>query len=272
MALVWIVCGSHRGVGKTRVSQALASVLPGAAAAKLGCSRNQIDKPGNYFRDPKTLRAFIGKSQDRPHLILEANRFDIRRLGDIVIFLDGRPGDRKPRADAAKLRAAAHIRITPDAFEKRRSGDRRSDPRAWPGILASWIEDPGLRRAVCRIFEDQARHLAEPRVSVRTKTWFVHNGMRVFGLGVYRLMSEIDRCGSLKEAAMRSGISYRYAWGLLKAAESAWGRRLVDRDPSGSCLTEDGQRILRVFDKVNRDVERFADQCFKAHGAAVKLP
>ncbi|MEW6742235.1 MAG: LysR family transcriptional regulator [Planctomycetota bacterium] len=286
MALVWIVCGAGKGVGKTRVAQSLRGVLPGAVCAKLGCARAKLDKPTHYFRDPATLRAFLEEHRDRPHVILEVNRWDVRRLGDIVIFIEGRPGRRSVRSDVAKLRAAAHIVIKPapdtgGAGSKALPGrpEERVRPArsprvgggataAWNHVLRKWLPDRRLRRAVCAVFADQQRHLSHPRLEVRTKVWFVHGGKQVFGLGLYQLLREMVESGSLQQAAKRCGVSYRYAWGLLNTIERDWQRQLIARRRDGgrgraSVLTEDGLQCLRLFKKVNDEVERVADRCLQ---------
>jgi|GEM_PF-270432 len=271
MALVWIVCGAHRGVGKTRVAQALARVLPGAVAAKLGCGRPKLDKPGHYFRDPGELRVFVDEHRDSPHLVLEANPSDLQGLGDIVVFIEGKPGHPSRRPDAAKPASAVLIRISSGASGG--AGKTSSSPSdrgtagslAWSRALRPLLPDVKVRRAVCEIFVDQELHLRSPRIEVRTKTWFIHGGRRVFGLGLYRLLQQVDLSRSLREAARRCSVSYRYAWGLIKAVEREWRQPLLRSGPGGSTLTEACRRLLSVFEKVDRDVGRYANRRFEIH-------
>jgi molybdate transport system regulatory protein len=257
MATTWIVCGAHKGAGKTHVAQALAKVLPDALCAKLGCAPAKLEKPAHYFQDPRAFRAFIRCNRQHTHLVLEVNRWVDRRLGDVIIFVEGAPGHASPRPDVARLRAAAHIRIP----------GKRHD---WEATLARHLPSTSLRRKVCAIFEAQARFQRDGRPAVRTKVWFVQSGKRVFGPGLAHLLQMLAEQGTLRAAAEQCAVSYRYAWGLLRTAERQLGQPLVQRQPGGTgggrtTLTEEGQRLLGVFQKVNRDVEPFADRAFARH-------
>ena len=257
MATVWIVCGAHRGAGKTRVAQALARILPDAVCAKLGCAPAKLEKPANYFRDPRAFRAFVRRNRRRTHLVLEVNRWADRRLGDVVVFVDGSPSHASPRPDVVRLRAAADIRI-PGLW------------RDWEAALSRHMSSASLRRRVRAVFTAQARFQRDRRPAVRTKVWFVRHGKRVFGLGLARLLENLVARGTLRAAATACGVSYRHAWGLLRAAEGQLDGPLVERQPGGSdggrtTLTAEGRRLLRVFLKVNDAVEAFADRAFARH-------
>lgn len=257
MAIIWIVCGGHRGAGKTRVAHALAKTLPDALCAKLGCARVKLEKPANYFQDPRAFRDFVRRNRHRTHMVLEVNRSADRRLGNVVVFIEGHPGHASPRSDVTRLRATAHIRIP---------GERRE----WEEILARWLPSSSLRRRVCAVFAEQARYQRERRPAVRTKVWFVQRGSRVFGLGLARLLQTLAEQGTLRAAAAGCAVSYRHAWGLLRAAERQLGGRLVKRRPGGAgggqtTLTVEGRRLLKIFLNVNREVEMFADRTFARH-------
>lgn len=76
----------------------------------------------------------------------------------------------------------------------------------------------------------------------------------VFGDGKARLLKEIARTGSLREAAGSLGISYRKAWGDLKKAESCLRLRLIERTRGGkggggTTLTQHGRKVLKAFER-----------------------
>lgn len=257
MATVWIVCGAHKGAGKTRVAQALAQALPDALCAKLGCAPVKLEKPANYFVDPRAFRAFVRRNRHRTHLVLEVNRWADRKLGDVVVFVEGSPDHASPRPDVARLRAAAHIRIP---------GERRD----WDAVLARHVSSASLRRKVCAVFAAQARFHRDRRPAVRTKVWFVQHGKRVFGLGLARLLQTLANQGTLRSAALTCGVSYRHTWGLLRTAERNLGHPLVQRQSGGTgggrtVLTEEGRRFLAVFMKTNRTIELAADRAFQRY-------
>jgi len=100
------------------------------------------------------------------------------------------------------------------------------------------------------------------------KLWLSGPGARsVFGTGKWQLLDAIRRLGSLQAAAASVGISYRKAWGDLRAAEKALGIQLLERRRGGSsggetCLTETGLVWLREFQRMQAKVERAVEQAY----------
>ncbi|WP_237559956.1 winged helix-turn-helix domain-containing protein [Desulfohalovibrio reitneri] len=82
-------------------------------------------------------------------------------------------------------------------------------------------------------------------------------------------MDRIERHGSLKKAASDLGMSYRAAWGKLKATEKVLGTQLVETRSckrKGCRLTEEGRRLRDMFrewfDAVERDALDHAARIF----------
>lgn len=107
---------------------------------------------------------------------------------------------------------------------------------------------------------------------------WIYSGRRegVFGDGKARLLTEIARTGSLRQAAAALGISYRKAWGDLKKAESCLNRPLFARVRGGkgggrTLLTPEGQAVLAAYETfrtrmhahVEREFAQFADEVFR---------
>jgi molybdate transport system regulatory protein len=93
-----------------------------------------------------------------------------------------------------------------------------------------------------------------------------------FGHGRWQLLQAIEREGSLRAAAEGLEISYRKAWGDLKATETALGVKLIEAHRGGAAggatrLTPAGQAWLRAYDRfrsrVAREVARAFDASFK---------
>jgi molybdate transport repressor ModE-like protein len=98
--------------------------------------------------------------------------------------------------------------------------------------------------------------------------WFVRDGEHAFGPGLAHLLTGVERHGSLRAAARAEGMSYRHAWAELRAAERAFGKALLRRRAGGaggggSALSDDGRRILALFERVSREVTEHADACFR---------
>jgi molybdate transport repressor ModE-like protein len=68
--------------------------------------------------------------------------------------------------------------------------------------------------------------------------------------------------GTLKEAATELGMSYRYAWGLIKKAEEKLGEPLLTAHKGGRSggggaeLTERGKQFLVEFQKLREQIIR----------------
>lgn len=79
------------------------------------------------------------------------------------------------------------------------------------------------------------------------------------------LLSQIDACRSLSEAARRLGFSYRRAWMLVDAMNRRWPTPLVTtstggKHGGGSTLTDFGLRVLRGYRDVQLQLEAMLDQ------------
>ena len=86
--------------------------------------------------------------------------------------------------------------------------------------------------------------------TVRLKLWLQEGDEVFFGTGRVLLLDLIEQHGSLKEAASALGMSYRAAWGKLKATEKALGIKLVETRGSkrkGYMLTAEGRHLRDMF-------------------------
>jgi molybdate transport repressor ModE-like protein len=94
------------------------------------------------------------------------------------------------------------------------------------------------------------------------KVWMETDDGYVFGPGVYSLLKRIGEVGTLKEAAAELGMSYRYAWGLIKKAEEKLGEPLLTAHKGGRSggggaeLTGRGKQFLVEFQKLREQIIR----------------
>ncbi len=103
--------------------------------------------------------------------------------------------------------------------------------------------------------------MGEKKAVVRLHLWLESGGDTLFGLGRLHLLERIDSCGSLKAAAEQLNMSYRAAWGKLKASEEALGVALVEKgggNKSGCRLTPKGRELAACFRRWFAEVERHA--------------
>jgi molybdate transport system regulatory protein len=98
---------------------------------------------------------------------------------------------------------------------------------------------------------------------IRSKIWIEDaDGAVVFGLGRYRILSAVERLGSLNAAAKELKMSYRAAWGRIKATEARIGRPIVVREGKGSRLTAHAQLLMKQFRRLHALVESESDDVF----------
>jgi molybdate transport repressor ModE-like protein len=97
------------------------------------------------------------------------------------------------------------------------------------------------------------------------KIWLETDEGFVFGPGVYGLLKKALETGTLKGSAKALGMSYRFAWGLLKKAEERLGQPLVESHKGGRSggggveLTEVGLGFLDEFSKIEILLDRLLE-------------
>ncbi len=92
--------------------------------------------------------------------------------------------------------------------------------------------------------------------------WLRTDDHRVVGQEDARLLEMINEKGSISEAAISIGRSYRYAWAAIKEMEAALGVKLVSskrggRSRGSTSLTNDGKKVL---DEYMNQRTRFTEQ------------
>ncbi|MGM0471994.1 MAG: winged helix-turn-helix domain-containing protein [Bacillota bacterium] len=105
-------------------------------------------------------------------------------------------------------------------------------------------------------------------VEPRIKLWLETQGEVVFGTGRLELLTAIDSLGSLNKAANKLDMSYRAAWGKIKASEERLGIDLVESTVGGSTgggteLTAQAQEIIRHYREYERLVKEEIDQIYQ---------
>ncbi|MBQ04807.1 hypothetical protein CL673_08930 [Candidatus Bathyarchaeota archaeon] len=92
-----------------------------------------------------------------------------------------------------------------------------------------------------------------PRHKLSFKLWLETDEGMVFGPGLYQLLKKVSDLGTLKASAEGLGMSYRFAWGLIRKAEGRIGQPLVISHKGGKSggggfkLTEMGQQFIEEF-------------------------
>jgi molybdate transport system regulatory protein len=105
-------------------------------------------------------------------------------------------------------------------------------------------------------------------MNIKSKLWIEENNKPVFGSGRSALLEAIDRSGSINRAAQELNMSYRKAWGALRAMEERLGLKLIERqtggrDGGGAVLTEEARALLKKYEALEKGVQEFVDKRFK---------
>ncbi len=267
MTVVWCIAGAGRGVGKTTLAHRLCEILPRSVAAQHGHGLTQENKPPNYFSSLPQVRDFVTRARtDFDHIVVESNALVLQKEGDVGIFLEARPGQTALRSDGRRLRQASDIRVDADRQQSK-----------WKEVLSGVGLSKAQRLAIVACLSRQADFLTASRLAVGTKVWFELEGESVFGGGVAQLVARIRDAGSLQEASRALGMSYRYAWEKIRKAERRLGHSLVCRrvggaHGGGSTLTQEGERLLGLYEKIQRAVADQAAMYLNEWADDFKLP
>ena len=102
---------------------------------------------------------------------------------------------------------------------------------------------------------------------IRSKIWLEVDGKPFLGDGRYRLLSAVQRNGSINAAAREMEMSYRKVWAQLQAMEEAapfplMDRRIGGKDGGASHLTPEIIEMMEQFEEMRRKVNSEADRCF----------
>jgi molybdate transport system regulatory protein len=105
-------------------------------------------------------------------------------------------------------------------------------------------------------------------MKIKYKIWVEKDGKVIFGKGRDEILKSIEEQHSLNAAAKELGMSYRAAWGRLKASEQRMEKKLVETSNKEKALqlTAQARTIIERFEKLEKDVENIlqnAEQDFK---------
>jgi len=124
--------------------------------------------------------------------------------------------------------------------------------------------------SICLIFQhfiltQEDRSMTESTtdgtLTMRLHIWFERDEKIFLGIGRALLLEKIEAYGSLRQAATEMKMSYRAAWGKLKAAEESIGKPLVQKVKGKGQryeLTPVGRQLARQFLQLQEDIEIYA--------------
>ena len=97
------------------------------------------------------------------------------------------------------------------------------------------------------------------------KIWLEEKGGVAFAEGRRMLLESIDRLGSLNAASKELGMSYRAAWGKIKATEKVLGIRLLKvarggKGGGGAALTPEAKELISKYKKYTDRMARLLEK------------
>ena len=108
-------------------------------------------------------------------------------------------------------------------------------------------------------------------MEIKHKIWLEKDGKVIFGSGRYELFKAIEESHSLNAAAKKLNMSYRAAWGRVKASEERLGIKLVERaQGKGMYLTDEAAKLFKQFDQLEQKTGIFLQKAGRALSAPLK--
>jgi molybdate transport system regulatory protein len=110
--------------------------------------------------------------------------------------------------------------------------------------------------------------LKASKVQVRSKVWLEAKGRPVLGPGRVELLKYIDEQGSISRASRLMKITYRKAWGQIKAMELQLGLPLVRKQTGGAGgggarLTPEARELLGDYLQLAQGIGEEVDRRFR---------
>jgi len=96
-------------------------------------------------------------------------------------------------------------------------------------------------------------------LKIRYKIWFEIDGEPIITELKYQLLKNVERTKSIKKSAEMLNISYKKALEHVKVMEKRLGKKIVVRERGkGAFLTEEGKKLIEMYEKAKREFEKTA--------------
>ena len=122
-----------------------------------------------------------------------------------------------------------------------------------------------------KLYLDEAGRNDQVRVITKT---MLATDEKFFGNGTEQLLELIGVTGSVNTACQAMQMSYTKAWKMINRIEKKLGYRVMERvaggrEGGGSQLTEEGERLLRAYQKMRAEVQAAAEISFQKYVSGI---
>ncbi len=103
------------------------------------------------------------------------------------------------------------------------------------------------------------------QLKLKSSYWIVDARNRiVFGRGRMEILEQVEKTGSINQAAKILKMSYKTAWSKIKSTEKHMQTKIVHSDKSkGTRLTRNGKELLRKYRLLNQKCMEAGDDLFR---------
>lgn len=110
--------------------------------------------------------------------------------------------------------------------------------------------------------------MRRPSLAPAHKLWLNWNDKFLMGPRYLRFLEAVARTGTIRAAGRAVGWSYRTCLNRIREMERVLGTLVLattrgGRAGGGARLTPDARRLVRVFNRWKREVERFSRAAFR---------
>ncbi len=106
-----------------------------------------------------------------------------------------------------------------------------------------------------------------PHLAPRQKLWLNWDGVFLMGPNYLRFLAAVGKTGTIREGGRAVGWSYRTCLNRLRRMERVLGAPVLattrgGRTGGGARLTPEARRLVKVFARWQREVERLTRKAF----------
>lgn len=102
----------------------------------------------------------------------------------------------------------------------------------------------------------------------RHKIWFTLGNSFLMGPNYFRFLRAVDETGTIRRAGQAVGWSYRTCLNRIRRMEQVLGARVLETERGGAAgggarLSAKGRRLLRIFERWQRDMADYSERAFR---------